>query len=102
VDEAFSASTTLLRQRWLLLEEGGPSVRVTVIVILVCWITAIFVSFGMRAPRNPTVYTAFLLCSLAMGSAFFLIIELDRPFEGLLRISGRPVANAASILPAGR
>ena len=77
--------------------------RVTVIVILVCWIAAIFVSFGMRAPRNPIVYAAYLLCSLAMGSAFFLIIELDRPFEGLLRISSRPMANAvASILPAGR
>jgi hypothetical protein len=103
VDQAFSSSTALLRQRWLLLEEGGPSVHATVTVILVCWITAIFVSFGMRAPRNPTVYTAFLLCSLAMGSAFFLIIELDRPFEGLLRISSRPVASAvAGILPAGR
>ena len=58
---------------------------------------------GMNAPRNPTVYAAFLICSLAMGSAFFLILELDRPFEGLLRISSRPVTSAvANILPEGR
>jgi len=38
-----------------------------------------------------------------MGSAIFLILELDRPFEGLLRISSRPVASAvANILPEGR
>jgi hypothetical protein len=57
----------------------------------------------MNAPRNPTVYAAFLICSLAMGSAFFLILELDTPFEGLLRISSRPVSSAvANILPEGR
>ncbi len=103
VDEALTASAGLLRQRWLLMEQSGPSVRNAVIAILVSWIAAIFVSFGMSAPRNLTVYAAFLICSLAMGSAFFLILELDRPFEGLLRISARPVENAvANVLPAGR
>ena len=103
VDQAFTASAGLLRQRWLLIEQSGPSVHVTVIAILVSWIIAIFVSFGMNAPRNPTVYAALLICSLAMGSAIFLILELDRPFEGLLRISSRPVASAvANILPEGR
>ena len=87
VDAALAMSTTLLRQRWLLIEQSGPSVHVTVIAILVAWIIAIFVSFGMNAPRNPTVYAALLICALAMGSAIFLILELDRPFEGLLRIS---------------
>jgi hypothetical protein len=103
VDEARVRSTGLLRERWLLIEQSGPSVRDTVIGILVSWIVAIFVSFGMNAPRNPTVYAAFLICSLAMGSAFFLILELDTPFEGLLRISSRPVTSAvANILPEGR
>jgi hypothetical protein len=103
VDGALTTSTSLLRQRWLLIEGAGPSVHNTVVVILVCWIVAIFVSFGMNAPRNPTVYAALLICAVAMGSAIFLILELDRPFEGLLQISSRPVANAvANILPEGR
>jgi len=103
VDEARAKSTSLLRERWLLIEQSGPSVRATVIGILVCWIVVIFASYGMNAPRNRTVYAAFLISSLAMGSAFFLILELDRPFEGLLRISSRPVANAAAhILPEDR
>lgn len=103
MDEALATSAAILRQRWLLIEQSGPSVHPAVIVILVCWIVAIFISFGMNAPRNPTVYAAFLICAFAMGSAIFLILELDRPFEGLLQISSRPVANAvANILPAGR
>jgi hypothetical protein len=100
VDEARSKSTTLLRERWLLIEQSGPSVRATIIGILVAWIVAIFASFGMNAPRNRTVYAAFLISSFAMGSAVFMILELDRPFEGLLRISIEPVVNAiANILP---
>ncbi len=103
VDAALATSTGLLRQRWLLIEQSGPSVHVTVIAILVSWIIAIFASFGMNAPRNPTVYAALLVCALAMGSAIFLILELDRPFQGLLRISSGPVASAvANILPEGR
>jgi hypothetical protein len=103
VDDALAASTALLRQRWLLVEESGPSVRAFVIAILVSWIVAIFVSFGMNAPRNLTVYAALLICAFAMGSAIFLILELDRPFEGLLQISSQPVVKAlANMLPEGQ
>ena len=45
VDEARVRSTELLRERWLLIEQSGPSVRGTVIGIVVSWIVAIFVSF---------------------------------------------------------
>ena len=103
VDDALSASTLLLRQRWLLVEQSGPSVHPVITGILVAWIVAIFISFGMSAPRNPTVYAALLICALAMGSAIFLILELDRPFQGLLQISSRPVAEAVGhMLPGGR
>ena len=103
MDEALTSSAQLLRQRWLLIEQSGASVRPAVIVILVLWIIAIFISFGMNAPTNLTVYAAFLICACAMGSAIFLILELDRPFEGVLQITSRPVANAvANILPEGR
>jgi hypothetical protein len=72
-----------------------------VIGILVSWIVAIFVSFGLSAPRSPAVHAS-LICALAVGSAIFMILELDCPFNGLLRISSKPGANAiAHILPQG-
>ncbi len=83
----------LLRQRWLLIEQQGPSVQRVVLVVLVSWITVIFVSFGLNAPRNGTVVMAFLICSLAIGGSIFLILEMDRPLDGVMRISSWPVDN---------
>ena len=81
-NQALEENILLLRQRWLLIEGGGPSVRPAYIGILVFWVMLIFASFGFSAPRNATVVIGFLCCSLAIGSAIFLILELDARLEG--------------------
>lgn len=91
--EALTVSTSLLRQRWLLIEQAGETVRPLVLAILVSWIFFIFASFGLNAPRHATVVTAFLVSSIAIGCSVFLILALDRPFEGPLRISSEPMRN---------
>jgi hypothetical protein len=91
--QALDVSTNLLRQRWLLIEQSGPTIHGVVLEILVCWIVAIFISFGLNAPRNSTVVVAFLICSIAIGGSIFLILELDNPLSGILRISSWPVEN---------
>jgi hypothetical protein len=90
---AIDININLLRQRWLLIEQQGSGVQVVVLAILVSWVAVIFVSFGMNAPRNGTVVTAFLVGSLAIGGAVFLILEMDRPMNGIMRISDWPVRN---------
>lgn len=92
--QALDISSGLLRQRWLLIEQSRTDIHSTVLVILVCWIVAIFISFGLNAPRNGTVVAAFLVCSIAIGGSIFLIIELDHPLSGVLHISSWPVENA--------
>jgi hypothetical protein len=92
-DGAVAIHMNLLRQRWLLIEQQGPSVQRVVLVVLVSWVTVIFVSFGLNAPRNGTVMVAFLICSLAIGGSIFLILEMDRPLDGVMRISRWPVEN---------
>ncbi len=93
-DQALQINIGLLRQRWLLIEQNGPSVQPVVIVILVLWIALIFASFGLNAPRNATVVIAFLVCSLAIGGSIFLILEMDDPLGGMLRISSGPMVSA--------
>jgi len=93
-DEALQISNSLLQQRWLLIEQAGPTVHPIVVIILVSWITLIFISFGMSAPHNALVVVAFLVSALAIGGAIFLILEMDRPFDGILKISSRPMATA--------
>ena len=93
-DQALQTATSLLRQRRQMIEQAGPSVRPLVLAVVVCWIVAIFAGFGLDAPRHATVAGAFLVCSLAIGGAVFLILEMDDPFEGVLRISARPMLDA--------
>ena len=92
--QAIDINFNLLRQRWLLIEQQGPSVQRVVLVILVSWVMVIFTSFGMNAPRNSTVLAALLICSLAIGGAIFLILEMDRPLDGVMQISSWPMENA--------
>ena len=92
--EAVEMNVALLRQRWLLIERQGPNVQRVVLGVLVSWITIIFASFGLNAPRNGTVVVAFLICSLAIGGSIFLILEMDRPLDGVMQVSSWPVENA--------
>ncbi len=94
MNEALRINSSLLEQRWLLIEQEGPTVRPLVLGILVSWIFFIFASFGINAPRHATVLAAFAVCSLAIGCAVYLIMELDDPFAGTLRVSSQPMDTA--------
>ena len=93
-EQALVTQASLLQQRWHIVEQQGPTVRLPVLAILVSWIMLIFASFGMNAPRNATVTAALLLCSLAIGGSVFLIFELDSPFAGVLAVSSAPMRSA--------
>jgi hypothetical protein len=100
-NQALDVSTSLLHQRWLLIEQQGPTVQPVVLAILVSWIVVIFGSFGFNAPRNATVTAAFLVCSLAIGGSVFLIMEMDNPLEGLLKIPSAPMQSALAHMKPG-
>ncbi|MDR3539078.1 MAG: hypothetical protein P4L71_21470 [Acetobacteraceae bacterium] len=95
-DHAGEITMGLLRQRWLLINQQGPTVQRVVLGVLVSWVTVIFVSFGLNAPRNGSVVAMFLFCSLAIGGSVFLILEMDQPLDGVMRVSSWPVEDAIS------
>jgi hypothetical protein len=68
------------------------------LVVLVFWITIIFVGLGLFAPHNATAIAILLVCALSVSSAIFLILELDTPFGGLIQISSVPLRNALAHL----
>jgi hypothetical protein len=93
-EQALRTTLSLLHRRSRLIEDAEPTVKPLILAIVLSWTAAIFASFGLNAPRNGTVVGAFLACSLAIGGAVFLILELDDPFQGILRISPRPLLGA--------
>jgi hypothetical protein len=86
------------RTRVLLFEHLGTSIPVPFLVVLVFWLCIIFASFGLFAPRNATVIGVLGVCALSVSGAIFLILELDRSFEGLLQVSGAPLRTALAQL----
>jgi hypothetical protein len=68
------------------------------VVVVVFWLTILFVSFGLYAPPNTTVIAALFVCALSVSGALFLILELDHPFEGLIQIPSTPLRNALAHL----
>jgi len=96
--QAFSLVLVLGQTRWLVYEQGAGSVSKPMLVILVFWLAAIFFSFGLSAPRNATVTTAFFVSGLSVSGAIYLILEMYTPFRGLIEISSAPLRFALAHL----
>jgi hypothetical protein len=79
-------------------EQMDRTIPMPFLVALVFWLTVTFVSFGLFAPSNATVITTLVVCSLSVSGAIFLILELDRPYEGLIHISSAPLRQALAQL----
>lgn len=92
--QALTIAIDIGQTRWLLFEQAGSSISMPFLLVVVFWLTIIFISFGLFAPINTTVIATLLVCALSVSGAIFLILELDRPFEGLLQISSAPLRNA--------
>jgi hypothetical protein len=96
--QALKMAIDLGQLRWLLFEQGNRSIPMPFLVLLVFWVTIIFVSFGLFAPPNATVIATLFVCALSISGAIVLILELDRPFGGLIQISSAPLRNAVAHL----
>ena len=95
---AVDLAEALLKARWALFVGVRPSVPLPFLVVILFWLTITFASFGLFAPRNATVFAVLFVCALSVWSAVFLILEMDGPFEGLLKVSADPLRYALAHL----
>jgi uncharacterized membrane protein len=91
---ALDIAESLLQERWLVTAGTGSSVPVPFPAVLLFWLTITFASFGLFAPRNATVVAVLFVCALSVSSAVFLVLEMDGPFDGLLKVSPDPLRAA--------
>ncbi len=89
--QAVKIGREIAETRWFVLGGLGSSVPLPFLAVVVFWLTIIFVSFGIFAPRNVTVVTLLFLCSVSVAASIFLILEMDQPYEGLIKISSAPL-----------
>jgi uncharacterized membrane protein len=89
--QALDVSDDVLRAHWSMLGATGHSVPPMFLIVIACWLAIIFASFGLFAPRNGTVIGVLIICALSVSAAIILILELDRPFDGAIKVSSTPL-----------
>jgi hypothetical protein len=76
---------------WLLGQEAGQGTPKAFVVLLVFWLSLLFASFGLFAPRNLMSALTLVLCAIAVSGGVEMILELEQPFAGVLHISPLPM-----------
>ena len=82
------------RTRWLMYEQRVTGVPRPLLIVLICWLSLLFLSFGLFAPANATVAVSLFLCALSVLGAVWMILEMYNPYQGLIQVSSEPVRQA--------
>ena len=84
--------------RQLMFTQGTAAVSIPLLVVLVAWLTVIFISFGLFAPFNATVVSSLFISALSVSGAIFLILDMYTPYTGVIGISSAPLQIALAQL----
>ncbi len=92
--KAEEIATDLMESRVLVMETLQVTLPKTLLVILVFWLTILFISIGLFSPYNSTIIVVLLVCALSVSCAIFLIEDMSHPFSGLIKVSSAPLIKA--------
>ncbi len=71
------------------------------LVVVVCWASALFLGNGLVATPNVVSVVAHLAGATAIGSVIFLILELSQPYSGVVRLSSAGLDRLLQVLGQG-
>jgi hypothetical protein len=92
--QASNLAIQMGQTRWLMFAQNTIPVPKLLLVMLIFWLTVLFISFGIFAPRNLTVKSGLFMAALAVAGAIFLILEMYQPHGGLIQVSDAPLRAA--------
>jgi hypothetical protein len=88
----------LAAARWLELLGAKGAIPTPLLVVLVSWLAMIFGTFGLFALRNGTIIAVLVMGALSTSEAIFLILEMNTPLSGVMRVSLQPMRDAVVLL----
>src|SRR5258708_955353 len=94
LSQAEQISSDMLQARWLLIEQAQSALPLPFLVVLLFWLTMLFLSFGLFAPRNATVIILLLIVAMFVSGAVFIILEMNHPLRGMIKVSSAPMRKA--------
>jgi hypothetical protein len=91
---AAKIANDLAQARFMLFAESESVMPTPFLAILGFWLVIVFASYSLFSPLNTTLVTCLSVFAFSAASAIFLILELGRPFTGLMMLSSAPLRNA--------
>ena len=91
IGQVVQLGLSLAQLRLLLFEHVGGSISPPFLILLISWIAVLFFGFGLLSDNNSTVAVTLVVGALSVSAAIFIILELDKPYGGLIRLSDAPL-----------
>jgi Protein of unknown function (DUF4239) len=89
--EAASLMAQLAELRVLVQAQAVSSISKALLIAVALWLAVIFLGFGLLAPANATSTLALIAGAFSVACAVYIILELDSPFAGVVRIPSEPM-----------
>lgn len=88
----------IIEQHFALVRNELNTIPNALIGLLVLWLVLLFCSYALYAPLNSTTLVFLLLSSAAASGAILMIVELETPDSGFIRITDAPLQRAIQVL----
>ncbi|HBB73512.1 MAG TPA: hypothetical protein DC048_03570, partial [Planctomycetaceae bacterium] len=95
---AVDLSLGILHDRWVLKTARSASTPTVFVFVLLAWFAIEFLIFGLFATPNTPVLIATVVGAIMVASAFFLVLDLEGPMTGPMRISTGTLERALAIM----
>jgi hypothetical protein len=95
-----SLVTDIATTRLLIHEQNTTGWPLPLAVTLICWLTVLFLLFGLLAPFNATVVGVFLVGGISVSAAMLLMLSMSHPYSGFMRVTDAPLQAAVAQLGA--
>ena len=99
--QALSTASDTLKTRLVSLTQQTSSVPTPFLLVITLWLSVLFWSFGLFAPRNATVLAVLVLTAASVSACVLLILEMQTPFTGFMQVSREPLLYALRNLGGG-
>jgi hypothetical protein len=96
--QAANLMVQLAELRSLVQAQAVSSVSKPLLIALVLWLVVIFFGFSLLAPANLPSTLALVAGAFSVACALFIILELDFPFAGVIRVPSDPMTNTLNHL----
>lgn len=83
---ALSEAAQMGQQIATLHAQSASAISWPLLGVVVFWLSVMLLTFSVLAPGNASTTGVLLACALSVTGAIFLILELDKPFSGILQI----------------